>query len=95
MVMMHRGGWWESFFINSAVVQIRLHPRQGELQLTLILFCRNNREAIDKIVEKLIVDETIRGEDFRKMLSKYTDIPESNMATPIPSSEISNVPANI
>lgn len=54
---------------------------------------RNNREALDKIVERLIVDETIRGEDFRSMLSKFTNIPESNMATP---TEVeSSIPANI
>jgi len=57
------------------------------------VICRNNREAIDKIVEKLIVDETIRGEDFRHMLSKYTQIPESNMATP--TTVESSIPANI
>lgn len=55
--------------------------------------CRENREAIDKIVERLIVDETIRGEDFREMLSKYTNIPESNMATP--TKVESSIPANI
>ena len=55
--------------------------------------CRENREAIDKVVERLIVDETIRGEDFREMLSKYTKIPESNMATP--TKVESSVPANI
>ncbi|KAL3144023.1 ATP-dependent zinc metalloprotease FTSH 2, chloroplastic [Trebouxia sp. C0010 RCD-2024] len=54
---------------------------------------RENREAIDKIVERLIVDETIRGEDFREMLSKYTNIPESNMATP--TKVESSIPANI
>lgn len=54
---------------------------------------RENREAIDKIVERLIVDETIRGEDFRQMLSKYTQIPESNMATP--TTVESSIPANI
>lgn len=57
------------------------------------LCCRENREAIDKIVERLIVDETIRGEDFREMLSKYTNIPESNMATP--TKVESSIPANI
>lgn len=57
------------------------------------LGCRENREAIDKIVERLIVDETIRGEDFREMLSKYTNIPESNMATP--TKVESSIPANI
>jgi len=61
--------------------------------LDCVVLHRENREAIDKIVERLIVDETIRGEDFRKMLSKYTQIPESNMATP--TTVESNIPANI
>jgi hypothetical protein len=61
--------------------------------LTVLLLLRENREAIDKIVERLIVDETIRGEDFRQMLSKYTQIPESNMATP--TTVESSIPANI
>lgn len=47
---------------------------------------------MDKIVEKLIVDETIRGDEFRSMLSKYTKIPESNMATP--TDVESSIPAN-
>lgn len=55
--------------------------------------CRENRIAMDKIVEKLIIDETIRGDDFRSMLSKYTKIPESNMATP--TDVESSIPANI
>ena len=38
--------------------------------------CRNNREAMDKIVEDLLISETIRGEDFRSTLSKYSKIPE-------------------
>lgn len=57
------------------------------------MWCRDNRVALDKIVERLIVDETIRGEDFREMLSKYTKIPESNMATP--TTVESSIPANI
>lgn len=76
-------------------VQIRLVVAASVVArwLTVLLLLRENREAIDKIVERLIVDETIRGEDFRKMLSKYTQIPESNMATP--TTVESNIPANI
>ena len=37
--------------------------------------CRNNREAMDKIVDELLVMETIRGENFRDILSHYSKIP--------------------
>ncbi|GBF97021.1 extracellular protease [Raphidocelis subcapitata] len=49
----------------------------------------DNREAIDRIVEVLMEKETISGNDFRAMLSKYTTIPEENLqavveeATPV------------
>lgn len=39
----------------------------------------DNREAIDEIVEILIEKETIDGDEFRSILSKYTTIPEDHM----------------
>eukprot|EP00898_Chlorokybus_atmophyticus_P001112 jgi/Chlat1/2000/Chrsp158S02317 len=39
---------------------------------------RNNREAMDKIVEVLVEKETITGDEFRSILSQYTTIPEVN-----------------
>jgi cell division protease FtsH len=41
---------------------------------------RDNREAIDRIVEVLIEKETVTGEEFRSILSEYTTIPEENLA---------------
>ena len=38
---------------------------------------RENREAIDKIVELLQEKETIDGKEFRAILSEFTTIPES------------------
>ena len=35
-----------------------------------------NREAMDKLVDLLIEKETLDGEEFVKILSKYTSIPE-------------------
>jgi len=35
-----------------------------------------NREAMDKIVDLLIEKETLDGEEFVKILSEYTSIPE-------------------
>ena len=34
------------------------------------MLCRNNREAMDKIVEVLIEKETIDGKEFRALLSE-------------------------
>ncbi|KAL0540709.1 hypothetical protein IC582_020720 [Cucumis melo] len=39
---------------------------------------RNNREAIDKLVDVLLEKETISGDEFRSILSKFTDIPSDN-----------------
>nr|QKY65081.1 chloroplast ATP-dependent zinc metalloprotease FTSH6 [Passiflora auriculata] len=36
---------------------------------------RNNREAIDKLVEVLVEKETITGDEFRAILSEFTNIP--------------------
>jgi len=39
---------------------------------------RNNREAIDRIVEVLVEKETLSGEEFRAILSEFTEIPVEN-----------------
>merc|ERR1712078_188763 len=39
---------------------------------------RDNREAIDEVVEVLEEKETISGDEFRAILEKYTAIPEEN-----------------
>ncbi|GAQ84699.1 FtsH extracellular protease family [Klebsormidium nitens] len=41
---------------------------------------KENRKAMDKIVEILIEKETISGDEFRAILSEYTQIPEENLA---------------
>ena len=46
--------------------------------LCVVLRRRNNREAIDKIVELLQERETIDGKEFRDILSQYTNVPEPN-----------------
>ncbi|KAJ6992247.1 ATP-dependent zinc metalloprotease FTSH 6 [Populus alba x Populus x berolinensis] len=35
---------------------------------------RNNREAVDKMVEVLLEKETLSGDEFRAILSEFTDI---------------------
>ena len=48
---------------------------------------RDNRVAIDKIVDVLIEKETISGDDFRRLLSEYAVIPKANLdaAAAVPS----------
>ena len=36
------------------------------------------RNVIDLIVEKLMDEETIDGDEFRKLLSTYTVLPDKN-----------------
>tara|TARA_Y100001978_G_scaffold141712_1_gene126810 strand:- start:2359 stop:2682 length:324 start_codon:yes stop_codon:yes gene_type:complete len=38
----------------------------------------DNREAMDKLVEILIEKETLDADEFLKILSEYTTIPEKN-----------------
>lgn len=40
---------------------------------------RNNREAIDKLVDVLLEKETLTGDEFRAILSEFTDIPFVNI----------------
>ena len=60
--------------IDSAVK--KLSDEAYEVALSHI---RNNREAMDKIVEVLVEKETISGEEFRAMLSEFTEIPKENL----------------
>jgi cell division protease FtsH len=48
---------------------------------------RDNRVAIDKIVDVLIEKETISGDEFRRLLSEYAVIPKANLdaAAAVPS----------
>ncbi|KAH7848477.1 hypothetical protein Vadar_003189 [Vaccinium darrowii] len=40
---------------------------------------RNNREAMDKLAELLVEKETLTGDEFRAILSEFTDIPSENV----------------
>jgi 2-iminoacetate synthase ThiH len=44
-----------------------------------LTYIRDNRAAIDRIVESLCEKETLTGDEFRELLSKYVKIPEENM----------------
>ncbi|CAA7033455.1 unnamed protein product [Microthlaspi erraticum] len=70
--------------IDSAVK--KLSDRAYEIALSHI---KNNREAMDKLVEVLLEKETIGGDEFRAILSEFTEIPPENIvpvsttATPV------------
>lgn len=41
---------------------------------------KNNREAMDNIVEVLLEKETLTGDEFRALLSEFADIPSDNVS---------------
>ncbi|GMH40183.1 hypothetical protein BSKO_08087 [Bryopsis sp. KO-2023] len=41
-----------------------------------------NREAIDHVVEVLLEKETLSGEEFRAILSKYAEVPDASFPSP-------------
>ena len=43
---------------------------------------RDNREAIDRLVDLLVEKETMDGDEFRQILSEYVDIPEKERFVP-------------
>ncbi|XP_076945910.1 ATP-dependent zinc metalloprotease FTSH 2, chloroplastic [Bidens hawaiensis] len=63
--------------IDSAIK--KLSDSAYEIALSHI---RNNREAIDKIVEVLIEKETMSGDEFRAILSEFVEIPVENRVAP-------------
>ena len=65
--------------IDSAIK--RLSDEAYQIALTHI---RNNREAMDTIVEVLLEKETINGDEFRAILSEYTEIPVENRVAAAP-----------
>lgn len=46
---------------------------------TALNYIRENRNAMDRLVEVLCEKETLTGDEFRELLSKYAQIPEENM----------------
>ena len=41
---------------------------------------RENRQLVDRLVDLLIEQETIEGEEFRQIVSEYTQLPENQLA---------------
>ncbi|XP_011098047.1 ATP-dependent zinc metalloprotease FTSH 2, chloroplastic-like [Sesamum indicum] len=65
--------------IDAAVKRI-----SDEAYVIALSHIRNNREAIDKIVEVLLEKETMTGDEFRAILSEFVEIPAENRVPPTP-----------
>ena len=76
MRMMARNSMSEKLAEDIDAAVKKLADEAYEVALSHI---RNNREAMDKIVEVLVEKETISGEEFRAMLSEFTEIPKENL----------------
>ncbi|KAE9610609.1 putative ATPase, AAA-type, core, peptidase, FtsH [Lupinus albus] len=84
MRMMARNSMSEKLAEDIDAAVKRLSDEAYEIALTHI---RNNREAIDKIVEILVEKETLTGDEFRALLSEFVEIPTENRvppSTPVP-----------
>merc|ERR1712176_891748 len=76
MRMMARNSMSEKLQVDIDKAVQKIANDAYEIALSQI---RENREAIDEIVEVICEKETISGEEFRSILATYTAIPEENM----------------
>ncbi|KAH6780694.1 FtsH extracellular protease family [Perilla frutescens var. hirtella] len=81
MRMMARNSMSEKLAEDIDAAIKRISDSAYEIALSHI---RNNREAIDKIVEVLVEKETITGDEFRAILSEFVEIPAENKVPPTP-----------
>lgn len=79
MRMMARNSMSERLAEDIDAAIKRLSDSAYEIALSHI---RNNREAIDKIVEVLVEKETLAGDEFRAILSEFVEIPAENLVQP-------------
>ncbi|KAK1274345.1 hypothetical protein QJS04_geneDACA012416 [Acorus gramineus] len=79
MRMMARNSMSERLAEDIDAAVKKLSDRAYEIALSHI---RNNREAIDKIVEVLLEKETMSGEEFRAILAEFVEIPVENRVPP-------------
>lgn len=75
MRMMARNSMSEKLAEDIDTAVKRISDDAYEIAFTHI---RNNREAIDKIVEVLLEKETMTGDEFRAILSEFVEIPAEN-----------------
>ena len=76
MRMMARNSMSEKLQHDIDVAIKKISDEAYDLALSQI---RENRQAIDEIVDVILEKETISGDEFRSILSKYTTIPEENV----------------
>lgn len=86
MRMMARNSMSEKLAEDIDAAVKRISDSAYEIALQHI---RNNREAMDKIVEVLIEKETLSGDEFRAILSEFVEIPAENR---VPSAAQAAVP---
>ncbi|KAK8706485.1 hypothetical protein V6N13_050047 [Hibiscus sabdariffa] len=79
MRMMARNSMSEKLAEDIDAAVKRLSDSAYEIAFSHI---RNNREAIDKIVEVLLEKETMSGDEFRAILSEFVEIPIENQVPP-------------
>ncbi|XP_022149706.1 ATP-dependent zinc metalloprotease FTSH 2, chloroplastic-like [Momordica charantia] len=79
MRMMARNSMSEKLAEDIDMAIKRISDEAYEIALAHI---RNNREAIDKIVEILLEKETMSGDEFRAILSEFVEIPVENRVPP-------------
>lgn len=79
MRMMARNSMSEKLAEDIDEAVKRISDKAYEVALTHI---KNNREAIDKIVELLVEKETLTGDEFRAILSEFVEIPVENRVPP-------------
>ena len=86
MRMMARNSMSEKLAEDIDAAVKRISDRAYEVALRHI---RNNREALDKIVEVLLEKETMTGDEFRAILSEFVEIPAENQVPPSVPSPVS------
>ncbi|CAK7348175.1 unnamed protein product [Dovyalis caffra] len=79
MRMMARNSMSEKLAEDIDAAVKRLSDTAYEVALSHI---KNNREAMDKIVEVLLEKETMTGDEFRAILSEFVEIPAENRVAP-------------
>ncbi|CDY10763.1 BnaA05g11730D [Brassica napus] len=89
MRMMARNSMSEKLAEDIDTAVKKLSDSAYEIALSHI---RNNREAMDKLVEVLLEKETIGGDEFRAILSEFTEIPPENR---VPAATPTSTPAPV
>ncbi|MEA5597791.1 ATP-dependent zinc metalloprotease FtsH [Rivularia sp. UHCC 0363] len=78
------GGDWGNRNEYSEDMAIAIDKKVREIALSCYQearkIMRENRALLDRLVDILIEQETIEGEQFRKIVAEYTQLPESQMA---------------